>query len=356
MTYSPVGSADKFDLAAAFDAAVHGTALKGFTAEICQELSHKHGGGNIRIPLQALVAAKATGAGPLAGFGQAVPLTGFHMDSTVTDIAPAIRSELAATRAGVRMVSTNEALFKLPRVNARPTAAVYDVDEVIANAGDSGFDTVDIQPVVVAGITEIANSLSFARNPQATQIVTQHLSDAIVDAIDAAIWNGYATGSGRTWGGIVANATPSAIALSNASTAQNWRSVVEFQMAAMQTTSPQGMRWVANPAVTSLLMSSPVFVGATNALAQTQGATAPLFGYDWVEALKLPVAALATEVLFGDFSSITAVAFNSASIELISNPYEAAAFSKGSTMLRAIASIGVGMSDTARICKSTVSL
>jgi HK97 family phage major capsid protein len=102
-------------------------------------------------------------------------------------------------------------------------------------------------------------------------------------------------------------------------------------------------------------MGAPVFAGATTALAQTAGPT-PLFGYEWIETLKLPVAAAATQVLLGDFSSITAVAFNSASIELIANPYEAAAFSKGSTLLRAIASIGVGQSDAARICKTTVNV
>lgn len=358
MTFSPAitGKAgENYDIAAALDAAVHGKTLSGYTAEVSKELAHRHGGNNIRVPLAALIAAKATGAGPLAGFGQAVPLNGFQMDGTVTDVAPAIRQELAAGKAGVRMVSTAEAVYKLPIVNARPVAAVYDVDEIIGNAGDSGFATVDIEPVVVAGITEVANSLSFARNPNAVQIVTQHLTDAITDAVDNAVWNGYTTGSGRTWAGVVASATATALGpYSVATTAAQWRKVVEFQMNALGTTNPENLKWVSNPAVVSMLASAPPFAGATVAMAP--GGAAPMFGASWVETLKLAVAAGATEVLLGDFASITCVAFNSASIELISNPYEVTAFQKGSTLLRAIASIGVGISDTARICKTTVNV
>lgn len=357
MTFSPAigGRADQtYDLASAFDAAIHGKRLHGWTAEVSAELSHKHGGSNVRVPLAALMQAKATGAGPLAGFGQALPLTGFSMDATVTDVGAAIRQELTAGRAGVRMFSTAEAVHKLPLVNARPTAAVYDIDAAIADGGDSGFGTVEIEPVAIATITEIANSLSFARDPNAVAIVSRHITDAITDAMDEAIWNGYATASGRAWAGVLASATPTPIVgLTNASTAADWRAVVEFQMAAMGTTSLQGMRWVSHPSVTSTLMVSPPFAGANVAMASMAG-PAPLFGAEWIETLKLPVTAGLTDVLFGDFSSIVGVAFNSASIELIANPYETAAFAKGSTLLRAIASIGVGQTDAARICKTPV--
>ncbi len=55
-------ASSNYDIAAALDAAVHGKGLNGFTAEISQELAHKHGGQNIRVPLAALVQAKATGS------------------------------------------------------------------------------------------------------------------------------------------------------------------------------------------------------------------------------------------------------------------------------------------------------
>lgn len=345
-----------FDVAAALDAAVHGTTLKGFAGEYCAEVSHRKGSsaGTVHIPLAAALAVtKATGAGPLAGFGQAVPLVGFEMDSIVTDVAPAIRQELIAGRAGMRMVSTLESQFKLPLVNARPTAAVFDVDEVITNGGDSGFATVDIDPVVVATQTEVANSLSFARDPAATTIVMKHITEAILDAVDDAILNGYTTGSGRTWGGLAANSTASGVALNAASTIQNWRQVQDVLRTYMRMSDLSNMRWLGNPAVTSLLMASPVFAGATSAIAPSAKLDI-LAGADFVEAM-LPAAAT-TEVYFGDFSAITAVAFQGASIELLANPYETTAFNRGSTLLRAIAGIGVGTSDANRIVSATVTL
>jgi HK97 family phage major capsid protein len=252
------------------------------------------------------------------------------------------------------MIATDEAVYKLPRQTARPGHVITDVDAVIPDTGDAQFDTVDIAPVVVAARTEVANSLNFARNPNAVALVSQSITNAILEGIDEAIITGYTTGTGATWGGLVATATATGLpVLTNASTAAQWRRVTEFMMAAMKTTDLRGMRWLSNPAVVSMLASAPPFAGATVAMASMSGA-APMFGAEWVETLKLPVVASQSEVLLGDFSSITAVAFNSASIELVANPYETNAFAKGSTLLRAIASIGVGQSDAARLCKTTV--
>lgn len=356
-TFRPADAGSQtYDLAGALNAAVKGTRLTGLTGELSKELANKHGDNGLHVPLSAIMQAKATGCTAL--ITGAVPLNGYDIEGNITEIDGAIKKELLATKFGVSSRATDQAEYRIPYADSKPTAVIIDVDDAIADQGGSTFDFISIKPVIAGSLIEIANSLDFS-NPDAVQVVTRQISDVVTEAIDNAFLNGYGpTGLGFTFPGLSAVATASGVTLSSASTVSQWADVVEAYSSYTQTTDTSNTRWLLHPRTTdALLPTSPIFTGAQTAIGMSGGISA-LLGHPVVKG-RLPVTAGVPDTVesyYGEPSEIFMVLFNSASISLVANPYAPTQFSKGSTLLRVMVSFGMGVRDARRIVKATTQL
>jgi HK97 family phage major capsid protein len=351
------GGSNNYSISDALNSAIKGTRLTGYAGEIGAELAKRHGDNGLHIPLQAIMQSKATGSTAL--IPGAVPLNGYSLEAGIAEIDAAVKRELLATKFGVSARSTDQAEYRIPTVDSRPTAVIVDVDQAITDQGGSTFDYVSIKPVTAGSLIEIANSLDFS-NPDAVQVVTRQISDVVTEAIDAAFLNGYGpTGAGLSFPGLAAVATASGVGpLSNTSTVAQWADVVESYSSYTGTTDTSGTRWLLHPRVTdALLPISPIFTGAQTAIGMG-GGISTLLGHPVIKG-RLPVTAGVPDVVqsyYGEPGEIFMVLFNSASISLVANPYEANAFAKGSTLLRVMISFGMGVRDAKRLVKATTQL
>lgn len=344
-----------YDVARALESAMTGTKLDGFTAEVSKELAYRHGGEGMRIPLEAVM--KATGASPIVG--GAVPLTAWDSDASVTELDGAIRRELLAGKINVSTRATSEAAYRIPYVNTRPTAQIVDVDEPLIDQGGSTFNYVEIEPVEAGSMIEIANSLDWT-NPDAVAVVSRQIVDVVREAVDDAMLNGYGpTTSGRAFAGLLASATATGSTVSNVSSVADYQAIQQAYKDYALDSEAMGARWVMHPRhIDGTLPVTPSFTGSQSAM-MAAGTTNPVLLGNTVTRAMLPVTAGGPDtvpVLYGDFSEIFMVLFNSATISLVSNPYADSVFAKGSTLLRVILSFGMGVRDAKRMYSATANL
>lgn len=349
------GGTNSYALGDALNAALRGSKLTGFTAEVSSELARKHGSEGVRIPLAAFVAqTKATGASPL--IGGASPLLGYDLEGGIQEMGGAIRAELLAGKFGVSTRSTDQAEYRIPYVGTKPTATIVDVDAAIPDQGGSTFDYLSVRPVIAGSLIEVANSLDFT-NPDCVSVISRQIVDTVTETIDKAFIDGYGpTPAGRSFAGLAAVAMPSSIPLSASSTLSGWASVKEVYSAYTKSTDISRAKWLMHPKVAdSTLSTSPVFAGSTQAIATGRGIDF-LLGAPVVQG-RLPILPnQTTPIFFGEPGEIFLILFNSASISLVANPYEQAAFAKGSTLLRVMVSFGMRIRDAQRLVKADVQL
>ncbi|AER56929.1 putative phage-related protein [Pseudoxanthomonas spadix BD-a59] len=298
---------------------VEGRALSGAEAEMHAELERRHGAakhGGVLVPMSAFERRATTTATAPELVGTA------HMADQF--IGP-LRNSLLVRTLGVRTLSGLTGNVSIPKAGTGLSVG-WVAEGAALPESDMTFDAITLSPKTVGGITEMSRQLILQSAPDIEALVRDDLSFAIAAAVDTAIISG--TGLAGQPQGIIGRA-----GVQTAAMPADWDDIlaIEQQLAGVNVV-PSG--WFTSPAALSALRGT--------LKAATSGsdylATSSAIG-------ELPVAssnaAPAGVAILGDWSQVLLGQWGA--VELLVNPFAETPYRRGGVLVRAMASVDVGV-------------
>ena len=279
-----------------------------------------------------------TTALPAGGPGANLIATDF-LGSQFIDI---LREALAIQRLGARTLSNLVGLVDIPKLK-QSASAEWVAEDAAITASDMQFDKLSLTPKHIGSIIQMSRNMLLQSTPSLETLARNDMAQIIARAIDrVAIAGG---GSNEPSGILNSDASDlSAIAPAPLS----WADVIALIGAVAGYNALGGsLGFLTNFAVTSKLattLKSSADTASSYILASP--GSNQLAGYPLVATglcpgnLGTPPAALSA-IIFGDFSQVL-VSWWSA-FDVLVNPYESTAYSKGNVLVRAMATCDVGI-------------
>ena len=326
----------------------------GYEREVHQELARTRGrpAEGILVPLSAF--KKKAHDGITASPDTGKSLTGEdRREALFMNIDEFFRPPVAAAL-GVTLTQCDEDKLIIPRQKKRLTTGWIARDGTAAASQDAEFDALTLQPTTLSLQFEMKRSLMYATHPQAEALLISDARQAIELGLDVGILAG--TGATNqplgflgTGGATVATSVSSAMNTGNAyDHSRKLRDEVEAYLKA----SDPSLKWCFHPLHVALLKKAIAFASATTPLVPNDSTV--LADRSYVESYGLPTPAggppKTTKGLFGDYSEAVACVFGPAA-ELVLNPYETTAWSKGSVLARALVDFNIAHRDIKRVIR-----
>lgn len=247
----------------------------------------------------------------------------------------ALRPAAVATALGARAITVENTDIALPRRDARAPAATWFVENNTINSGDQSFDQVSGTPHHLGLITEFGRKTLIQAEPAIEDLTRQHFIAELGAGLDLGVMKG----TGLTGQPTGITQTEYIGAKDSASAAPSWSDILEVEaMVEGADVSPNALGWALNAytkakfrstlkvtadAGAGFLMDSRTMlddapVGVTSQLA---GDTANSPGTDG-------------EAIFGAWDQVIVAMWGG--VEILVNPYESTAYSKGNVSVRGI--------------------
>lgn len=293
---------------------VEGRDPTGAVAEYSREVEQRTGVKGVFVPLSAFETRAAQTTTTAAGI---VP-TDFRPDLFVGPL----RNSLVVQALGARVLTGLVGNVVIPRQKTSHVAQWIAEGESLTETGMT-FDNMTLQPRHVGALTELSRQLIQQSSPQIEQIVRDDMSAVLAEAFDTAIL----TGDGVKQPLGLLNTV--GIQTANLATL-DWPAVLAMlQKLAAVNVSPNA--WLASP------------VGATKLRAALKSATAgagylmdngQMAGLPVAVSNQVPLKTAKGQVILGDFTEMFVGVWDS--VQILVNPYESAAYSRGGVKVRAL--------------------
>lgn len=302
----------------------------GREIEVSKELAHRAGRATegLMMPLAAMIPERrvlTVGAGTADQLVQTSVLEAEFID--------ALRPSSVAIALGARSLTDLRGDIALPKLNALTPVASWFVEDTAITADDHAFSQVPGSPKHLGLLTEYSRKTLLQTSPQIEGIVRADFAAKLGAGIDLAVLKG--TGAAGQPTGITATAGINT--KSSASAAPTWADVVNTMAAVKAADAPQdSLGWAMNA------WGEAAFKRTVKVAAEPQY----LMG-DGTDMAGAPVATSSQlagdpnnspptdfEVIFGSWGQVI-VAFWSG-VEILVNPYESTAYSKGNVQVRGI--------------------
>jgi HK97 family phage major capsid protein len=246
----------------------------------------------------------------------------------------ALRPMAAATRLGARSITVERTDIALPRRDARTPTAAWFVENNTITSGDQSFDQVTGTPRHLGLITEFGRKTMIQTTPDIEMLTREHLLTELGVGVDLAVMKGSGAGGQPT--GITQ--TPNIGTKDSSGAAPTWAEVLDV-IATVEGADvpPESLGWAANAKTKAKFRS-------TTKVASDAGA-----GFIMDEARMLDGAPVAVtsqlvggagsppadgEAIFGAWNQVIVAMWGG--MEILVNPYESTAYSKGNVSVRGI--------------------
>lgn len=306
----------------------------GREREISKELSRRMGikPKGIMVPRQVFEKRVLTTAAPGAGPGSNLVSTD-HLGNQYID---SLRAKLVVRRLGARVINDAEGDLSIPKLKASATG-YWVAENGAITASDPQFEAVSMSPKHVGCITEYSRNMLLQSSPDVEQILRDDFAKLLARAIDTVCING---GGSNEPDGVLQTSGIGSVTF--AGSAPTWAEVLEF-IEALEIDDAEGSAWVTHPKFVKLLRSTPKEVdGSSIAVSADYLMDGPseLAGYPLASTTLVPTnLGTGTDeipLIFGAWSDLI-VAYWSG-VDLLVNPYESTAYSKGNVQIRGIVS------------------
>lgn len=238
-----------------------------------------------------------------------------------------LRANLVTRQLGATVLSGLTGNADIPRLTTSSTVE-WVADNAAANDSDMAFDKVSLTPKRAIAITEFSRNMLLQSSPDIEQLARQDFARILAEELDRVALRGGGAGEPT---GILANANISDVDLGAGPT---WLGVLSL-ISAVEEAESMGTGFVMGPTVKRDLMSTPK---------QSAGVEGSFIMSSPNELAGYPARSttLATELgspadralIFGRWSDLL-LGFWEA-LDILVNPYETTAYSKGNVKIRGI--------------------
>ncbi len=263
---------------------------------------------------------------PAGGPGGALVPT--YLDPT--QYIDALRPAMVVRALGARVLSDLKANLDLPRMKQQTTYGWFAENAAIPTS-DEQFDKLSLRPKHAGAILEVSRNMLQQSTPDIEAIVRDDLSQVLARAVDSAALVG--AGGATTPTGIIFTAGVTAVTAA----AVGYDLLVNITTAPAQLNALDGsLGWVANMAVRGALLK------LKDGMQRPYGLD--VLGQGFPMMFTTLCAAAAPNdypIIFGNFSDLI-IGFWS-ELDLLVNPYESTAYSKGNVQLRGAMTLDIGL-------------
>lgn len=316
---------------------MEGRSLTGAAAEYAQETERRTGrkAQGVFVPMQALERRTTTTANASEIVGT---------DHRPQDYITALRNKLLARRLGVRVLTGLSGNVVIPK-HGTGLSVGWVAEGGTLSSSDMTFDSVTLSPKHAGGITEMSRQLLQQSSPDIEQLVRDDLMAMVAQAIDSAMING--GGTSEPTGILAATGTQTA-SLATLS----WAAVMGM-LEKLELANVTPNAFLTSPQVKTKLASTLTADGMPFMLDKGRMADLPV---SVTNQVPLKDAETDTgQIILGDFSQVMLGIWSE--VDLLVNPYEAGAYSRGAVKVRAMSTVDVGIRHpTAFVIASDVAL
>lgn len=300
----------------------------GREIEVSAELSRRAGRPTegIMAPLVALIPERRVLT--VAGDGSNLVQTDVLADQFIDALRPAS----VATRLGAISITDLRGDIALPKADASTPAAAWIAENSALTPGDHSFTQVTGAPKHLGLLTEFSRKVMLQSNPAIEQIVRQDFMAKLGAGVDLAVMVG--TGQNGQPTGITV--TQGVGTKDSNSAAPSWADVIGVMSAVEAADVPQAsLGWAMNAYTKKKFRTTVKESGEPDYLMNDNAsmAGAPVGTTSQLAGDPNDSPATDGEVIFGAWNQVI-VAFWSG-VEILVNPFESTAYSKGNVQIRA---------------------
>lgn len=311
----------------ALRAAMEGRSLDGAAAEFHKETERRTGrkAQGFFVPMAAIETRVST-----TGSASAIVPTDHRPDQYISPL----RNALLARRLGVRVLSGLSGNVSIPK-HGTGLSVGWVAENAALSPSDMTFDSVTMSPKHAGGITELSRQLLQQSSPDIEQLVRDDLAAMLAKAIDSALIEG---GGANEPDGILASVGTNGGVQSASLAALFWEDILAMiEQAELQNASPTA--WLTSPSVSRRLKSEPLLTANPAGFLLERGRLAELPLYT---TNQVPLASSTLgQIILGDWSQAMLGIWSE--IDILTNPYETTAYSKGNVQVRAMSTVDVAL-------------
>lgn len=303
----------------------------GREREISTELARRSGlkPQGILVPMQVFEKRVTTSTGT----GGNLVATD-HMGGQFIDI---LRANLITGRLGATVLSGLSGNVEIPKRTGSVTAG-WVAENSALSLSDATFDQVTMAPKHVGALTELSRNMLQQSSPDIEQLTRNDMAAVLAQAIDTAAIQGSGVGANPT--GIL---NVSGIGTATLSSTPTWAEALAC-LGDLEDVNNDGTGWAMHPKARRKFKGTLKVSGDAGA-GYLMGDDNRLAGYGTAATTTLPTNLGAgtneTPVIFGRWSDLM-IGYWSA-FDLLVNPYESTAYSKGNVQIRAMLTADVAV-------------
>lgn len=286
--------------------------------------------------------------------GMAVPLSVFHKpveQRVVTTAAPGggpggnligtdhlggqyidiLRAKLVMRRLGARVLSGLVGNVDLPKLKASATAG-WVAENSALTPSDPTLGKVQLTPKHAGALTEFSRNMLLQSSPDIEQLLRDDFAAVLARAVDRVAIKG---GGSNEPDGILENGD---IHDSVSMSTPTWLDVLAL-IAQVEEADGEGMAFLTRPSAVMRLRSTPK-LDSSDSVMIMEGRN-ELAGYPLASTTLVPEVADTTSLIFGNFSDVILGYWSE--FDLLVNPYESTAYSKGNVQVRGMVTCDVAI-------------
>lgn len=274
---------------------------------------------------------------PMAAIEQRVSTTSGAAEVVPTDHRPdqyigPLRNALLTRRLGVRVLAGLSGNLSIPKHQTSLTAG-WVAENAALTPSDMAFDSVTLAPKHAGGLTELSRQLIQQSSPDIEQLVRDDLAAILAQAIDSAT----ILGGGANEPDGVLSSTPQTSSLATLS----WANVLAL-LQKLDIVNAPAANIVASMKVKAKVAGTLKVSGDAGAgFIYENGRIADLPTYFSNQVPEKSGAPNTGRLIAGDWSQVLLGIWSE--IDILANPYETTAFSKGNVQVRAMSTVDVAV-------------
>jgi HK97 family phage major capsid protein len=311
----------------------------GREREISQELARRSGRtfSGIAVPTQVFEERVMTTAAPAGGPGSNIIATDYKGDLFIDRLRNAIK----VRQLGATVLSNLVGNVDIPRLKGSITTG-WVAENSALTASDAQFEKISLTPKHVGALAEYSRNMLQQASPDVEQLLRRDMALMLGEAVDLAAIAG--TGASNQPLGILGTSGIGSVAIGTNGGPITWASVIDL-IAAVENVNGVGSGFFTNTKVTK---SARKTLKTTTDTASNMVMTDPntLAGYSLQASNLVPSnltkgtsSGVCSALIFGNWADLILGYWSE--LDVLVNPYESAAYSKGNVQIRAMATMDV---------------
>jgi len=315
----------------------------GLEREVSAELQRRSGqpSDGILVPMEVFQVRSEerviSTTAPVAGPGSNLVPTD-HLAGQYIDL---LRSKLTIKRLGARVLSGLHGNVDIPKLKVSATAG-WVAENSALSASDLQFDKIQMTPKHAGALAELSRNMLQQTSPDVEQLVRADFAAILAGAVDSVAIDG---GGSNEPTGILQTMGIGDVAIGTNGGPITWGSVIDL-IAEVETDDAVGTAFLTNPKVVKSARQTAK-VSSTDSVMVMQ-APNELAGYPLAATNLVPSdldkgtsTGVCSALIFGNFADLL-LGYWSA-FDLLVNPYESTAYTKGNVQVRAMLTCDVAV-------------